>query len=199
MKGKGRTVVIHPPRSIRRTFLGRVVSGRAGGGGRRRIDPIHHGGIYIHPSPLSLSKAVFPRSLPFLSIPPGPSPASRRCFSPARPAYAAAFVGVGALARNLQPPLPSAEPTLPQFSTPFSSSPLSSSLASLVLRGGRCNHCLIRVKSNARKRNTINTEECVALVKSGICVKMGVYPIDLNSSSMKWEGSISVQLRKGIV
>lgn len=106
MKGKGRTVVIHPPRSIRRTFLGRVVSGRAGGGGRRRIDPIHHGGIYIHPSPLSLSKAVFPRSLPFLSIPPGPSPASRGCFSPARPAYAAAFVGVGALARKpTSPPL----------------------------------------------------------------------------------------------
>lgn len=134
MKGKGRTVVIHP-RSIRRTFLGRVVSGRAGGvggggggGRRRRIDPIHHGGIYIPAvrpplAPFPVEGRFSPISLPFLSIPPGPSPASRGCFSPARPAYAATF-GACAQARTPLPlplPLNFQPPFLPPLSSPRSS------------------------------------------------------------------------------
>lgn len=72
MKGKGRTVVIHPPRSIRRTFLGRVVSGRAGGGGA----PPHRSDTsrgHLHP-PL----APFPLEGRF-------SPISSLSFHPPRP------------------------------------------------------------------------------------------------------------------
>lgn len=71
MKGKGRTVVIHPPRSIRRTFLGRVVSGRAGGGAPPHRSDTSRG--HLHP-PL----APFPLEGRF-------SPISSLSFHPPRP------------------------------------------------------------------------------------------------------------------
>lgn len=148
MKGKGRTVVIHP-RSIRRTFLGRVVSGRAGGvggGGGGGAPPPHRSDTsrgHLHPR-----RAATPR--PFPCRRPFFPDLSSLSFHPPRPISSVQRVLLSRAARlcrhfrrlraSANPPS-SSSPA--QFSTPFSSSPL---LASLVLRGGRCNDCL-RVKS----------------------------------------------------
>lgn len=173
MKGKGRTVVIHP-RSIRRTFLGRVVSGRAGGvggggggGGAAAASIRYITGAFTsppcgHPSPLSLSKAVFPRSLfPFFPSPQAHLQRPEGASLPRGPL----MPPLSALARKREPPFLFLSRSIfnPLFFLP------SPRLARLTRRPMQ----RLSTRQISRKRNTIS-KKCVSLVKSEICVKISL-------------------------
>lgn len=110
-----------------------------------RIDPIHHGGIYIPPLIPVLRCLLFS---PSFSIPPGaPSRPHRQGGFSRAAAYAATFLG--ALARDSSLPLPA---TIPSLQLP-QASPLATPRSRRTAR--RCNgHCL-RVKSFHPQAGTI--------------------------------------------